>query len=129
MAQGVEDKIGREDGAALAFDLGGASMTVKVVDGRSKVRMAFPVGKYELACPGLGPSTQHGSRPVCKRDNPSGVLALAVPHAEESESSAVDGRKSNVCPFQMQSLPDPQTTFEHQDGDVLQWLRASRSEE
>ena len=72
------------------------------------------------------PLPEHGSRPVCERDNPAGILALAFPHSQEAESSAIDRRKRNVRPFQMQRLTDAQPGFQHQDGNIVQRLRASR---
>ncbi len=61
-----------------------------------QVRLAVPVSKYKPAVLGLFPFSQHGRRPVCARNNPAGILALAFPHTQKSESDAIDPRQGNV---------------------------------
>jgi hypothetical protein len=65
---------------------------MQVIDGRSKVRLAFPVGKDKPAHPGPFPLPEHCSGPVCKRDNPAGILALAFPDPKKAKPSAIDRR-------------------------------------
>src|ERR1039458_10871950 len=97
-----------------------------MIERSSLIRFAFPVGKDKPACFGLQPLPVHGSRPVCERDYPGSILALAIPHSQESESSAIGRRKRNVRPFQMQCLADTQPGFQHKNGNILQRLRVSR---
>ena len=88
---------------------------------------SFPVGKDEQARRWiLYASAQHCRGPVCERNDAAGILALAFPDPQKAKSSAVDRIKRDVRPFQMQRLADSQSGFEHQDGNVVQRLRASR---
>jgi hypothetical protein len=88
------------------------------------MRLALPVGKDKSAHLRPLPLPEYGSRRICERDNPAIILALAFSHSQDSESSAIDRRKHNVCRFQMKGLTNPQPGFQHQDGNIVQRLRA-----
>src|SRR6266498_324149 len=115
----MQHKICREDRAANTFHLGSTSVSVQVIDRRSQAGLALPVGKDELAAAVLCPLSQHGSGPIRQRNDPAGILTLALPHPQESESSAVDRCKRNVPPFQTQRLTDSQPGFQYEDGNVV----------
>jgi hypothetical protein len=90
-----------------------------VIDRSSLIRFAFPIGKDKPACLGLQTLPEHGSRPICERDYPASILALAFPNPQEAEPRTIDRRKRNVRPFQMQSLSDAQLSRSGLDSQVL----------
>jgi len=85
MAQRVEYKIGGEYPFLLAVYFHRADALMQMIDRRAYVRLPVPIGEDEDACPPVPPLAEHSGHPVCERNDPAGILALASPNANEAE--------------------------------------------
>jgi hypothetical protein len=55
---------------------------------------------------------------------PAGILAPSFTHAEKAEPGTPNGFQNDIRPIKVQRLSDSQAGFQHENGNVMQRLRA-----
>ncbi len=77
-----------------------------MIDGRSQIGFAIPVGRDKSAALELHLHPEYGCRLICVQDFPARFLALAYPGHQKAEACAIDRRKSNVRPSEQPNTRD-----------------------